>query len=246
MERARNTYTPTTIVEASESLDYSKGSVPYPSMQIMTVEKLKDSIIEHEDSTRSAEDQAKVAAYLWEHNYTPVSDGIKRTELEDNMEEADVDLGHSVETCLMNLRDLDYVRRWINGPQILVIHDDDGVVNGEPLEELVLEEQEELIEAIQDDDASEEKSGTAADGGEPLTLRGIAAEVLDVNASVVETELTAGEVVPDQMEKHREVVEAIEEADRDKNGEYYALRFIHNPYRYSLTTKAVRICDESD
>jgi hypothetical protein len=212
----------------------------------MSVEKLKETIVEHEDSTRSAEDQAEVAAYLWENDYTPVSDGIKRTELEEELENADVDIEHSVETCLLNLRDLDFVRRWINGPQILVIHDEQGVVNGEPLEEMVEEEQTALIEAIQDEDPPEEGSETIADGGEPPTLRKMAAETLDVGASVVETELKAGEMVPDQMEKHRKVVEAIEEADREKNGDYHALRFIHNPYRYSLTTKAVSICEESE
>lgn len=212
----------------------------------MTVAQLREAIIEHEDSTRSAEDQARVAAFLWENEYTPASDGIKRTELEEELEASGIDIDHSVETCLKNLHDLSFIRRWINGPQILVIHDDEGVVNGEPLEELVEEEMDSLITAIQEDDPPEGESETAADGGEPLTLRGIAAETLDVNRDVVETELRAGEVVPDQMEKHREVVEEIEGSDRDKNGDYHALRFIHNPYRYSLTTKAVRICEESD
>lgn len=212
----------------------------------MSVDRLRTTIIEHEDSTRSAEDQAKVAVYLYENGYTPVSDGIKRADLEEGIKESDIELDHSVKTCLLNLRELEFVRRWINGPQILVIHDDRGVVNGEPLEELVLEEQEKLIAAIQDDDPTEEESEVATDGGDPPTLRGIAAEALNVTSTAVETELKSGDVVPDQMDKLREVVEAIEEADRDKNGEYHALRFIHNPYRYSLTTKAVKLCEKTD
>lgn len=212
----------------------------------MTVEHLKDSIVQHEESTRSAEDQAKVATHLWRQGYTPTTDGIKRKELEDQLQAAEINLDHRVKTCLKNLLELDFVRRWIRGPQILVIHDERGVVNGEPLEDLVLAEQQALIEAIQDDDSPGEETETLADGGEPLTLRGIAAETLGVAKSVVETELTGGEVVPDQMEKHRKVVEAIEDADRDKNGDYHALRFIHNPYRYSLTTKAVNLCEQSD
>lgn len=214
----------------------------------MTVKELKKEIVRTGKKERSSEDQAKVAGFLWENKYTPNSDGIKKSKLKEDLENADIEINHTLETCLKNLRERDYVRRWIEGPQIFIIHDSKGIVNGEPLEQLVLDEQESLIQAIQDQDpdTADSRSETIADGGTPPSLRDIAASTLDVEPKLVEEALREGDVVPDQMEKHSEVVKAIEESNCDKNGSYHSIEFRHNPYRYSLTTNAVAICKKPD
>jgi|GEM_PF-2209760 len=211
----------------------------------MTLAELAEHIHDRKSGKDSVDDQIQVAKFLWEEEYHPTSDGIKKSELSEKIEESDIELGFALGTSLKHLRDIDVVRRWIRGPQILIIHEDRGVINGEDLEAIVNNEIESLVAAMQDDDPPEEggESTAVADGGDELTIRDVAADELEVDPTDVENHLRTGDV-PDRMEKLSDVVEAVEESPVDKNGEYYSVFFIHNPYRYSLTAKAVNLCEE--
>lgn len=211
----------------------------------MTVSDLEEYIRSRKDGKNSTDDLVKVAEYLWREDFVPTSDGIKKSELEDELDQADVDLEYTLSTSLKHLRDAEIVRRWIRGPQILIIHDDRGVINGEDLEPIVDDEIESLVAAMQDDDPPEEGSDSSAvaDGGDQSTIREVVSNELEVEKDKVESHLRTGDV-PDRMDKLSDAVDAIEDAPVDKNGEYYSVFFIHNPYRYSLTAKAVNLCEE--
>lgn len=203
-------------------------------------DSLEEKIREEKGSKDSTDDMVKVVKYLWREDYVPGSDGIKKSELTEQIKKSKVELDYSLGTSLQHLRDIELVRRWIKGPQILVIHDDRGVINGEDLEQVVIDETESLINAIQNDEDSEGSDSTAVADGRG-SLRDVVADALEVDLTDVEDELRTGEV-PDRMSNLEDAIDAIERSDLDKNGEYHRVFFIHNPYRYSLTAKAVDLC----
>ncbi len=207
----------------------------------MSLKDLEQVIREEKGSKNSTDDIVEVAKFLWQEDYGPTSEGIKRSTLEEELSSDGIDLDYTLSTSLKHLRDADLVRRWIKGPQILIIHDDKGVVNGEDLEELVDDEVDSLIEAMQDQDPSEGGEAAVADGGENVSIREVASTALAVAEEQVEAELRKGDV-PERMEKLEDAIDAIENSATDKNGEYYRVFFIHNPYRYSLTARSVNLC----
>lgn len=210
----------------------------------MADEDLEQVIRERAGGKDSVGDQVRIAKFLYENDYTPTSDGIKRKELVNALESAGVDTEYTVGTSLSHLRDIGLVKRWIRGPQILIIHDDRGVVNGEDLEEIIDEEVESLISAVQDDDpqSSEGDSTAVADGGERPLLRTVVANGLSVNGPQVEETLRTGDV-PERMEKLQDAIQGIEESELDRADEFNEVFFIHNPYRYALSVEAVDLME---
>jgi len=209
----------------------------------MSMKHLDRTIREVKSSKNSTDDIVEVAKHLWSENYGPTSDGIKRKELEEELKEKGVELEYTISTSLEHLREAGLVRRWIKGPQILVIHEDEGVVNGEDLDDLVDEEIRSLVQAMEDQDPPEGGNAAVADGGDDITIRDVVSSALEVESDQVEAELRKGDV-PNQMSKLESAIEAIENSPVDKNGEYYQIFFIHNPYRYSLTARSINLCEK--
>jgi len=100
---------------------------------------------EEEKFQNSVEDQVRVAHVLLEQDYTPGSDGVKRTNLDEELESLNIELDYSVGTCFSHLQDINIVERWIQGPQILIVHDYQGVINGGDLDEVVADDIGKLI-----------------------------------------------------------------------------------------------------
>lgn len=209
----------------------------------MAHKHVREYILERKSSKDSTESQIKLAHFLWENDYTPESDGIKKSELEEALDDSSISLDYSIGTSLKHLRDLDLVRRSIRGPQILIIHDDKGIVNGEDLEPLVNAELDSLIDAVQDDDppGGGDEGEAVADGGK--TLRKVVSSELNVSPEKLENHLKEGDV-PDKMAKLDSAIDAIEESSLESGGEYYGMRFINNPYRYTLTAQAVNLYEK--
>jgi len=209
----------------------------------MSEQTLKRYIRDKKGGKDSTDDQTVIATHLWEQGYKPTGEGIKKSELEDELNNKDIELEYTLGTSLGHLRDIDVVRRWIRGPQILVIHEDQGVINGEDLEPIVLNEIDALTESMHAEEKSggNDESAAAADGG--TTIRDAVAEVLNVEPSKVESHLRKGDV-PDMMDKLTTAVEAIDDESLDKDRDYHEVFFIHNPYRYALTAKAVDIISQ--
>jgi hypothetical protein len=208
----------------------------------MSKGELKKYIRDRNTGQPSVDDQEKIAVMMYDEGLVPSEDGLKRKEIIEKLEQLQIDYTYSVGTCLSNLRDVDIVRRWINGPQILIIHARrDEIVNGEDLDELVSEEIEMLIEDIR---ANEQTETPLPDGGDEQTMRTIVAGAIDADPSEVEEKLRSGEV-PRRMDKLEDAIDAIEhpESSAEKQGDYDRIFFIHNPYQYSLTKKAVSLVE---
>lgn len=210
----------------------------------MTKAELKEYIRDRNASQTSVTDQEKIAILMYDEGLVPSGDGLKRTEIAEKLEQLQIEYSYSVGTCLSNLRDIEIIRRWINGPQILIIHARrDEIVNGEDLEELVTEEIEMLINDIR---AEEQAEAPLPDGGDEQTMREVVSGAIDVDPSDVEEELRSGEV-PSRMDQLGEALDAVEhpESGVEKQGDYDRIFFIHNPYRYSLTKKAVSLVENN-
>lgn len=211
----------------------------------MSRAEFREYIQERNTGQASVNDQKNIAVMMYEEGLVPDEDGLKRKEIIERLEQLQIEHTYSVGTCLNNLRDIDIVRRWIDGPQIFIIHARrDEIVNGEDLEELVTAEIERLIEDIR---ADEEAEVPLPDGGNEQTMRIIVSDAIGVDPVDVEEKLRSGEV-PKRMDKLSDALDAIEhpESKVEKGGDYDRIFFIHNPYRYSLTKKAVSLLEKDE
>lgn len=207
----------------------------------MSKEEINRLIRSEKRSTESAEEQVLIEYRLWEENILPDHEGIKALEIED---ELGLDLEYQARTSLKHLKDLNLVEEFFPpGPEILAIaewrNDGEGeIVLGE-VKEAAIEGLEALANEIEEESASE--AVTVADGsGE--TVRKILASKFDLVPDKVENYLRTTD---DPVDVLNEAVEAIEEAKgvSVSNG-YGAIAFIHMPYRYRLTEKAVGIFEK--
>lgn len=154
------------------------------------------------------------------------------------------DLGTKIDTCLKHLREIGIVYRWFDGPSHFIIHERrDEIVNGEDLDTLVEDETERVITDMLSNDPSEEGDASAiADGGEERTIRDVLSEEFDVDPKDVERKLRVGDTT-DRMDKLGDAVDAIEDDPAVEKGDYGEIFFIHNPYRYELTERAVNLAE---
>jgi len=183
-------------------------------------------------------EQAIVADKLQANGIGPNKDGLKRKELEDNL---DISLSYTAKRVLDRLREIHLVERDpenfedLRNYAIAPWRGVDGeIVNGE-VDEAALEAIERLIEHMQDMDSGSGPSAAVADGGD--TIREVLSREFD-EPEPIEAVLRRGDLVS-RLER---AVDAIEEhPDLETLGDYDKMEFKNEAYRYRLTTEAVRL-----
>lgn len=206
----------------------------------MSKRDVEDYIRREKRNTHSVDDQVKIAHALWDRGKHPDGQGVKRSDLED---ELDLDLDYSVKTCLRHLEEIDIVDEYREpGPDTYVIadwHDEVFIMGmvGEAAEEGI----ESLIDHVQDEDPlSGDDTPAIADGG-GITLRQVVAERFDLQPDALEQHLRGD----NQVDKLNDAVEGIEEHDDfETRDDYGEIRFVNVPYRYRLTAFAVDLYEQ--
>ncbi len=210
-------------------------------------------IRERKDTTHSVDDQIKLAKAFYEADIGPDSDGIKRTEL---LDELGLELDYQAKTVLNHLVDLDLLEATTPpGPNVFAISERiDEIVNGHVTEEantnldsLIAHIDDELQSVELDDDAAELGAPTAltsvpsvalADGA-GRTIRSILATEFAVSPERVVEHLRSG----DPVERLNTAVDAIESSEEvTKSEEYGRIVFLNQAYRYRLTEDAMNMC----
>lgn len=191
----------------------------------------------------STDEQVDISHGMWDDDIGPAHDGLKRTEIED---ELDLDLDYNAGTSLDHLVEIDMVEEFRRpGPDTLVIATwlDDGVINGD-VEDTAVEGVEALIDHMQDQDMPDEGSPPVAADGAGTTIRTAVADCFDLEPEAVEDHLRTG----DPVDKLNDAVEAIEDEDNDleTRDDYGSIIFVRPAYRYRLTGQAVRLYERED
>lgn len=215
-------------------------------------ERLVEYIREHKNETASIDDQVVVAKAFAEVGVTPDHEGIKRTEL---LEELDVHIDYQLRTVLAHLVDTGLLEETAPpGPNVFAISQRiNEVVNGQVTEEaektleaLIAHIDDELQSVELDDEAAEltgpqasisEPSVASADGA-GRTIRSILASEFDVDPEQVVDFLRSG----DPVNRLNAAVEAVESSKEvSKSEEYGRIVFVHPAYRYRLTEQAMNL-----
>ena len=190
-------------------------------------------------NTRSVDEQVQISHAMWESGIGPDADGVKKDDLEDELE---LDLNFNVETSIRHLTEIDALEGTApSGPDFYAISESrDEIVLGR-IDEVAVDDIGSIIEHVQDNDPPREGDEVAVtDGGEP-TLRGILADEFDIIPTAVEQYLRVG----DHVEKLNAAVEAIEDSDtvaaRDDYGE---IIFRRGAIRYNLTEEQANRYEE--
>lgn len=217
---------------------------PLKEVEVLTLDmnetRLEEYIKDEMSASASVDDQIKCAKWMYEFDYKPEGDVVTRTTLKEELEEAGVVLDYKLDTVLSNLVEIDILDKSIRGPQIYIIHERrDTIVNGEDLEELVNEEIDRLIEAVEEADSSE--PFVQMDGGIDAFKR-LIADTLDTDPESIENELRKNDTM-DRLGKLNDAIDALEAEypETENNDQYGRIVFRHNAYRYFLTGKAVML-----
>lgn len=206
--------------------------------------ELKNKIKNEKGKTRSVDDQVKLVTAMFDANIGPEHDGLKRTELESQLE---IDLEFTPGTILSHLNDINLVERVESpGPDFSVISKRrNEIVNGE-IDEKIEENLEGLIAHIDEEAHFAKKSQFSERGAIAITdgagrsLRSILAEQFDVMPENVESYLRKG----DSLDKLNSAIEAIEESNFvNKKEEYDTIIFRRAASRYRLTEKAIGLAE---
>ena len=188
---------------------------------------------------RSIEDQIHVAHNMWDNGFGQLSDGLKRSNTEN---ELDIELEFTPETVLENLYGAGVVEKEPEDFEDLMTYaiaqwiDDGEIVNGEVTENAE-EAIDALIEHMHEEDPSTGSSGAVADGA-GVTIRQVVSDELEVVPSAVEAALRDG----DAVDKIRQVVGVLREhPDVETGEEYGTITFRNEAYRYRLSEPAERL-----
>lgn len=208
----------------------------------MAQRHVKAHIHREKGNTRSVEEQVTIAHAMWDHNLTPGNDGIKRNEVE---EQLDLDLDYSPRTSLQHLVEAGIVAEFQRpGPNTYVIADwkEDGIVNGE-VEDAAEEGIVALLDHIEDNDPVEgDDTPAVADGGVGV-VRQVVSEAFDYEPQKVEEHLTTG----DPVDKLNDAVEAIQEHEEiSTRDDYGEILFLRPANRYRLSGQAVELYNQED
>lgn len=203
----------------------------------MTDRHIERYLRERKRRTRSLEEQIDIAHAMWNHSIGPTHDGLKSSEIED---ELGLNLNFEAKTSLKHLEDVDLVEEFVPpGPDTLVIapwmdNGEGDVINGE-----VTEAAEEGLDALVDDlkDSSAGSGTRTAADGSGVTTRSVVAAEFDVVPDQVEEFL---KTASDPVDVLNRAVEAIEETDGVEVGDGYdEILFINQAHRFRLTEQAV-------
>lgn len=259
---ARAVYDNTRLSEkVQRHRDAPRPELPLPVASALSIDESDDSadveeldriIREHRPQSTTIDDQIAVVKSFYEADIGPDHDGIRRTELD---EELDIDLDHSPYTVLSNLVDCGLLEKFSPpGPDVFAISErNDEFVLGQ-----VTEEAERSIEAIVshvDDElqpvtltsGSAELAEGDEDGSTPSvamadgagrTIRRVLAEAFDVRPEAVVEHLRSGDPV-DRLNTAMDAIESAEEVRQSE--EYGRIVFVNQAYRYRLTERAIEL-----
>lgn len=191
-------------------------------------------------NTHSVDDQVEIAHAMWDRGKHPNEEGVKRTDLED---ELGLDLDYSVKTSLRHLEEIDIVEEYREpGPDTYVIADwhDETFIMG-IVDEAAEEGIEALIDHVQDEDPVSGDDTPAVADGAGVTLRQVVADEFDLQPRALEDHLRGD----NQVDKLNDAVERIEDNDEfETRDDYGEIRFVNVPYRYRLTAFAVDLYEQ--
>lgn len=202
--------------------------------------------------THSVDDQVDLVTAFYEAGIDPNHEGIKRTEV---LNELAVDVDYQQRSLLDHLVDLGLLEETApSGPDVFAISERiDEIVNGRVSEEaeanldaLVEHIDDELQPVELDEEAAElgarqehvSAPSVALADGAGRTIRSILAEEFEVDPERVTEYLQSGDPV-DRLNAAVEAVESAEEVSRSE--EYGRVLFVRPAYRYRLTTRAMEL-----
>lgn len=208
------------------------------------IPKVESRIREENEELRSTDDQVKLVKALFDADIGPEHKGLKRTELESQL---DIELEFTPGTILSHLTDIGLVQRVSPpGPDFYVISErTDEIINGR-VDEEVEQNLEGLITHIDEELHFAKRSqfyeggSIAVTDGAGRTLRSILAEEFDIAPENAESYLRKG----DSLKKLNSAIKAIEQSESiTKREEYGQILFVNAPYRYRLTEKAIELAE---
>ena len=207
-------------------------------------QKLEREIRQRKEKTRSVDDQVNVVIAMFDADVGPEHKGLKRTELESQL---DIEFEFTPGTILTHLTDLGLMEEISEpDPDFYAISErTDEIVNGR-IENEVKQNIEGLIAHIDQEPHFAKKSQFSEKGpialtdGAGRTLRSILAEEFDIMPQKVESYLRKG----DLLDKLNSATEAIEQSESiNKKDQYDKIVFRRQAHRYRLTEKAVELAE---
>lgn len=225
------------IDDASETVDF---------------DRVARYIRDRKDDTHSVDDQIALVRAFYEAGIDPDHEGLKRTELLDQL---NIDLDHRPRTVIDHLVEIGLLAESAPpGPDIFAISERmDEIVNGHVTEEaeknldaLIAHIDDELQSAALEDEAAElvgararvSTPSVASADGAGRTVRSILAKEFGVTPERVTEYLRSG----DPVERLNTAVEAVESAEEvSKSEDYGRIVFVRPAYRYRLTERAMNL-----
>lgn len=207
----------------------------------MTNTDLERYVRTEKSRTNSIDEQVTIAHALWNAGIGPKHDGVKRIDLE---EELDLDLDYNIGTSLSHLKEIDMIETTtLAGPSWYVISERrDTIINGE-VDETAATDIERLIAHIQDDNLADESDVPAVADGAGVTVQTVVADEFDITPEAVEQFLRKG----DQVEKLNKAIDAIDKHnDVDVRDDYGKIIFRAAAYRYRLSAEAVALYEQEN
>lgn len=259
---ARALYDNTRLSEkAQRHRDAPRPELPSEVNQALTIQtedesadfdRLERYIRNRKGNTHSIIDQIKVIKALYEEDIGPSHEGLKQTEILDELE---IELDYQVTTVLDHLVDINLVEKTTPpGPDIFAISERiDEIVNGRVTDEanrnlnaLIAHIDDELQSVELEEDTAElsdpqtmtSAPSVALSDGAGRTIRSILAAEFGVAPEHVVEYLHSG----DPVDRLNAAVYAIESSDEvTKSEEYGRIVFLNQAYRYRLTEHAMTI-----
>jgi DNA-binding HxlR family transcriptional regulator len=222
------------------------------SDESLEFERLVSYIRDRKENTASLDAQIAVAKAFPRHDIGPDDDGLKRSEIN---EELDVDIQYQLRTVLDHLVEIDILEQVEPaGPDVFAISERlDDIVNGRVQDEAerniealvrhiddelqAVQLEEEAAEWDEQDTAVTAPSVALADGA-GRSIRSILAAEFDVAPEHVADYLRSG----DPVDRLNTTVEAIESSEEvTKSEDYGRILFVSPAYRYRLSQTAVEL-----
>jgi predicted ArsR family transcriptional regulator len=256
---ARALYDNTRLSEkAQRHQDAPRPTLPEAVSQALTIndsnesanfERLERYIRERKSNAHSVDDQIVVAKAFYTADIGPDHEGLKRTEL---LEQLDIDIEYQAKTVLDHLVEIELLDETTPpGPDVFAISERlDEIVNGRVTDEakanieaLISHIDDELQSVELDDEAAEMQSprvattvpSVALADGAGRTIGSIISAEFDIAPERVTNCLRSG----DPIDRLNAAVEAIESSEEvSKSEDYGQIVFLNQAYRYRLTEHA--------
>jgi hypothetical protein len=212
-----------------------------------TYNNLEDWIRTENEGQDSVNDQIIVARWFLNRDITVVEDRVARTsQVQERVEHR---LEHLVRTSLDNLEEIGVLAQFEPpGSGYYIRHHRSGENFYDPeAREFVPLLEEELSRFLDDLSSRSEERLEMADGGvddgePPKTLRGVAADAMDVGATEVESALTDPDESIEQMNRFDSVVKAVKENEKVSRGrDYDEMGWRNSALRWSLSERATHM-----